>query len=379
MMCEKRYHSIGVMSIKQNHLQNSRIKWIDVAKFMAIIAVLIDHTEKILYTNHYIAVFSYYSVSLFILMMGITTMWSYYSNNKDEILHIMIRKCIGILRPYIVATVIYGVVGGRLFEFESLLQRIVRFDITPPFYYVILYVQLVIVSPILFKVFTSAAKSNHGLMIEIIGLAVVLAVSSLTTNYSNILNIYGGGGKLFGGSYLILLYIGMWFGRYYDKIHIGKIPSLILSIVSIVSTICWWRYIADTAHHIDILFPFGPGYNPPSVCFGVYAILMALSLYFIEMTLNHYPGGVFSKLFDCISYLGRHTLYIFLYHKFFLNSILLSILFRDGVAIGNLWAQRIVYFSVMIFGSILTEVILERAHKWVMSAYVTLSEERISK
>lgn len=46
------------------------IKWINCAKAIAIFAVLIDHTNGILYTNANIAMASYYSVSLFILISG---------------------------------------------------------------------------------------------------------------------------------------------------------------------------------------------------------------------------------------------------------------------------------------------------------------------
>lgn len=54
----------------------NRSCWIDMAKLMAIIAVLIDHTRG-LYENLKIAFFSYYSVSLFILLMGVTNYWAY--------------------------------------------------------------------------------------------------------------------------------------------------------------------------------------------------------------------------------------------------------------------------------------------------------------
>ena len=44
-----------------------RIKWIDCAKTVAIIGVLIDHNNGLLYTNQVIAKGSYFGVSLFIL------------------------------------------------------------------------------------------------------------------------------------------------------------------------------------------------------------------------------------------------------------------------------------------------------------------------
>lgn len=55
----------------------SREVWLDVAKFFAIMAVMIDHTNGILYHNQRVAFFSYYSVVLFIIVMGIGIYWEY--------------------------------------------------------------------------------------------------------------------------------------------------------------------------------------------------------------------------------------------------------------------------------------------------------------
>lgn len=52
------------------------IKWINCAKAVAVFAVLIDHTNGILYTNANIAMASYYSVSLFILISGMLSFTS---------------------------------------------------------------------------------------------------------------------------------------------------------------------------------------------------------------------------------------------------------------------------------------------------------------
>ena len=55
-----------------------RIKWIDCAKTVAIIGVLIDHNNGLLYTNQVIAKGSYFGVSLFILLAGITAFYNTY-------------------------------------------------------------------------------------------------------------------------------------------------------------------------------------------------------------------------------------------------------------------------------------------------------------
>lgn len=52
---------------------NREVVWLNCAKFVAIFAVMIDHTNGILYTNQEVAWASYFSVSLFILISGITS------------------------------------------------------------------------------------------------------------------------------------------------------------------------------------------------------------------------------------------------------------------------------------------------------------------
>lgn len=48
-----------------------RIKWVDCAKAMAIMGVIMDHTNGLLYTNQAIAYASYFAVGVFILLAGI--------------------------------------------------------------------------------------------------------------------------------------------------------------------------------------------------------------------------------------------------------------------------------------------------------------------
>lgn len=62
--------------MKKEISDNRRIYWVDIAKFLAILAVMTDHTNGVLYSSHYIAYMSYFSVSLFILMMGVTSVCS---------------------------------------------------------------------------------------------------------------------------------------------------------------------------------------------------------------------------------------------------------------------------------------------------------------
>ena len=352
----------------KNHELNRRAEWIDVAKFLAILAVMVDHTNSQLYTNPKVGYLSYYSVSLFILMMGVTTFWSLERQNEGFGKRIA-QKCWGIYRPYLVATLIFCIAAYKCFDLETFINHTIHFSVCAPYYYICLYMQLVVISPLIYAVFKFASKKKNGIIYEVIGLVLVLVISSITTINTNILSIYGGGGKLFGGTYLILLYVGMWFGKYYDKIELKKFQTIIVLVVSGMATIGWSLFITVNTLQIDSHIPFGAGLNPPSVSLCTYAILLALSLFALGRLLSFKEQSVFSKGFKALAFMGKHTLYIFLYHRFFLDMVFPAVRLQTGMQISNIWIKRIAYFVCMISGSMLVEVIIEKIHKCIVRAY----------
>lgn len=352
--------------MNQINTKLKRADWLDVTKFIAIIAVMIDHTNGVLYQNQHIAYFSYYSVSLFIIVMGISTYWSY-SNINSGFIKKSINKLRKTIRPYLVATFVYCITAYKMFDIETYLVHVIRFNASGPLYYVCLYIQLVIISPILYYILNN--KSKYSYQIEIIAGLIIILISSLTTNYSNILSVYGGGGKLLGGNYLFLLYMGMLLAKYlFNK----KFPIKILipcTIVFLAATIAWWRFICVNQLQIDSKIPFGNGFNPPSISFALYSVLMALTIFFLGSLLSEYADGIPYKVFSHFGVIGRHTLYIFLYHRFFLDFVIPFVRFITGTIIENMWIKRLVYFIVMIAGSILLEVLFEKVHVFVVNSY----------
>lgn len=81
-----------------------RIVWIDVAKCLAITAVMIDHTSAILGFHQFIISGSLYSVSLFVIIMGVT-MFGSLQNCTVSIGNWLKKRVKGILDPYVVAVI----------------------------------------------------------------------------------------------------------------------------------------------------------------------------------------------------------------------------------------------------------------------------------
>ena len=197
---------------------------------------------------------------------------------------------------------------------------------------------------------------------------IICVLSYFTTNYTNILNVYGGGGKLFGGTYLILLYLGMIVGAYKD--FLPKKRNLLLAIVFFVLVVLWWRFECKNNFAIDRKIPFGGGFNPPSVSSITMALLISGFVY--NFVTFFKEKKIIGKLCIMCAFLGTHTLYIFLYHRFFLDYILC----RYNLFCGNIWLKRFAYFSMMIFGSILIGLIVKNFKKVIYEYKIEL--ERIN-
>ena len=137
----------------------TKISWISAAKFVAILAVLTDHTNRVLYVNQDIAMGSYFSVSLFIILSGMT---SYMSIQRHQMgwfqtfLHLS-RK---IVEAYCISVFIYQIVAYRYFDFLTYFKILLSFN--GPRYFVLLYLQLVFVAKAMYSMVNYAEKFAGG-------------------------------------------------------------------------------------------------------------------------------------------------------------------------------------------------------------------------
>ncbi len=350
--------------------EKKRAFWVDFAKLMAIIGVIIDHTQRVLSFNQRIAYFSYYSVSLFIILMGVTSYWSYSKNPLNGIDKIK-KQFIKIIIPYIGASIVYSVYYNKCFDFKIFMDGIIHFNSCGPFYYVLLYLQLMLIAPLLFWWIErlNGKPQVIKLCFILLGFTFLLVFSSWTTNETNILDAYGGGGKLFGGTYIVLFYFGMLFGKYGEKLSLkSHMLSVAFFSISFILTVLWWLFISENQCNIDRKIQiWGNGFNPPSISFGLYAVLMATTIFLFEKVCKIGDGRLY-RAFGKISLLGMHTMYIFLYHTIFYQYIIPLMYDFTGLT-DNIWLKRILYFSIILFGSIAIEKGFEKIHAIIRMAY----------
>lgn len=217
----------------------------------------------------------------------------------------------GIIVPYLIATAIGVVFYNGGFDLEIYLHHLVHFDAVAAFYFVLLYIQLVLISPMLYSFFSRIKGSKFEHFIEVGGFVVTFIVSLITINYTNILSVYGGGGKLFGGSYLILLYLGMWFGKYYKTIQMKKWFVWVLFAVGTVGSFLAWLFIAYIGFRWEHWIPMGYGVNPPNITLLVYTTVIAVAVYASGKVVEVCGNGVITGIYNGIAWVGKHTLYIF--------------------------------------------------------------------
>ncbi len=340
-----------------------REKWVDVCKAIAILAVIINHSSGVLYFSNSLMLLSCLNVSLFIYLMGITQYWSL-QRFKGSYLKRTLHAIKRIMVPYIFSVMVFDTVQNRGWDFLRIVRKTFMFDASLPHYYVLLYIQMLIIAPVLYEwVRRISEKGSHQskLLLVLTGFIIVFLFSVFSIKRTQIMEVYGGAKFLFGGSYLIEFYTGMIIGMLLSNCG-NKTPEkkqayffLVAGGIGLIGIVC---YIIQNGFSLDNRLPFAPGINPPGLILMTYAFLfMMVMRYLINMTQDYTVARV---ICEPLTRLGKHTLYIFLYHRLFLDFVLPDY--------DNMILKWIIFPAVMIGGPIIIEYIVQ----WLMSGMKTL-------
>lgn len=358
--CEK---NTAINEVRHSNDAVYKEKWVDIARGLAILAVITDHSRNTLYSNDRIQRISFFSVTLFILIMGVTTYWSY-NNSKTPLWKKVVARINGIFVPYVVATFFVRCYFDHSFSWESFYYSVWHFNAAGPYYYVLLYIQLLLISSVMFLLIKELGNlpNFRKITIEILW-GVILSIFARFSNlYTDISGIYAS--KLFGGSYILCMYIGMLVGLYYDKVkNMPKLKRYVWGFVCTISMIVIMYFIITKGFFMDKPALLGTDINPP----GVTLLLFAVS---ILLTLCLWNAGVGKGIifFRPLEFIGKHTLYIFLYHN-----LLMTILNRF-VDISTSWIKALLYYVTMIVVPICIEMLLTRCKKLIVKGYLYRKE-----
>lgn len=308
---------------------------------------MLQHTSGLLYTNQRIHSSVWWVVPAFVILGGYNVMSSW----RDKKAIDMPKKISKIFIPYVICTCIYVAYENRFFHAERVWQALLYFNAAGPLYFVAVYIQMLIITPLLVGCICWAEEKCRCLRHMSI-LTLIFFASYFTDHYTDILRIPLGGGNLFGGCWLIFWYGGMLFAV--KKRELNARVKLILAVV--LWTLCLlWEYVFILKGWNS---RFGSMYHSATIVMTWWNALEAfLVVFFIKETvelLESKENKLVMRFLSPICYIGRKSLYIFMYH----------LLFRDiyftYFSYGNIWIKRVTCFGFMVGGALCLEYCLRK-------------------
>ena len=110
----------------------------------------------------------------------------------------------------------------------------------------------------------------------------------------------------------------MLFGKYYNGfIAIQKKKKVVFAIASLSMTLVIMFLIFYKVFFLDVIAILGSVINPPGFTEIIYAVLVMSTVFFICNIAKDLSNKPLNYLANALDYLGRQTLFIFLYHRFF--------------------------------------------------------------
>ena len=274
--------------------------------------------------------------------------------------YVVVRKrLLSIFCPYVLATILYSIYADRYFNMTEILKRMLHFSAAGPLYYVAVYMQLIIVTPVLIGLLKWCHDSNRYVRYSF-SLICILLICYFSVHYSNIFDIVIGGGNLLAGPWLLFWFIGMSI-RSTSKERIRTIDKTI-AIVSLTVAIAIWQYVFVG---MEVNLSLKPIFNGTQVGMTWANTLETILIFFWFKEVftplgdtNSAAVGITQKkilLFTLapMEFIGKHTLYIFLYHILFLT------IYRDWINISCILLSKLICLAFIIGMPVVLEIIVD--------------------
>lgn len=271
--------------------------WLDALKGLAILAVVFDHAfivDDYLLWKH-----SYFAVSWFIFLAGVSNTIS--ARRRDYrppvgTLSIWKRRLRTIMGPYLWASVLaYAVLNTGHLSVLAFLHEVILFHALPQLYFVALLLQLLAAFPLLYWALYRAGW--WGRVAALGGTVLTGAVLSHVIVFPWVLGAH----YFLGASFLYLFVLGMLAG----PLMVRERASSWLWLLVCLPLLYWGEGVVDRTNGTVMT-------HPPSNVLVVYAVALLGLCYVI---LRRFPSAAPTRF---LSYCGRHSLDIFLYHYLFL-------------------------------------------------------------
>lgn len=304
-----------------------RKHWIDLAKGVAILAVVLDHVLFLsssaipeLFWKH-----TYFSVTWFVFLVGLTNTYELLRLSKPtpKIIFLLTLKRFArlCLLYFFISTGIYWCTNTSSGSWTSAIQQLLFFTTQPTYYFVNLLLQLYCIFPILFYGVSNAKNWKQKILLTI----AVFALSYVSSLNKHILWPFSPAGNYFGGLFLAVYYLGIFIGvNKIKKTRLLKYCQLTTFII--LETL----FIITNARTIT---------NIPNVFLILWSLTLLWGIY-IAVTIIEWRKHFY--LSSMLEFLGRNTYMIYLMHFFVIQ------LFLNRVRLYPIFLQYILAFCASI-------------------------------
>lgn len=299
-----------------------RQNWIYQIRGLAIIAVVICHQQHLLHESEIIQLFSLYSVTALIFLMGVTKSISlkshfHQSDSQMSILMYSLKAMVPTLCAYMVASFFYTYDPEVGIDLNTLLASSLSFSACVPFYFVKYYILLSLWAPLLY----AAIKFILGCQLKKTkksGLLILMYFLLWLIGYESI-----GRMDIFAQSYLFVYSCGLLLGEVkLEGTSLKKIyflPAMVILVVGLISSKrFYWARVAgvyDYSGGVDVLAP-KLQMNPPNISIVFYSFGV-IGVAYLIFRFSENNNNRFSRMIHFIFImLGKYSLDIFLWHMY---------------------------------------------------------------
>lgn len=310
--------------------------YLDALRGIAILAVVIDHTYQLMYSSDIVLQLSTFSVTLFVLLSGITAYLSMKKRNGGGCAYVR-HRLRGILIPYAYATAFCILINGAWnFSFVDYIKALIFFNGAAPYYYIFFFIQLITISPVLYVLtrLVYEPKRYHYLINGCIILGVIISAYECT-EHTTMLELHGGGNYLFGGSYLFVYFSGMLLAEQVT-VRVKRRAVVWIGILSFIGLVGYIFFVLKGNSNYVIYDKWGG--NPPGAKLWIYSLFIFGLVYALYNLGDSW--GLILSLGKPLETIGKYSLYIFLYHLYFIIVLRNTLYIKIPITYDNIWLRR---------------------------------------
>ena len=329
-----------------------RLVWLDFLKGLAILAVVVNHvfdTRVPIFPSGLICELSFFNVSLFVICGGVSASMSFEKcKEPSSKWRKSLSRIASLLGHYTIALALTRIVYTGRLDLDSFLLVWISFP--AQFYFVLFFCELLLVAPI---VYALLLKNRGKYLLSIVCVIGIMLVAFYCMFFTKVPQVYGGGGRLLGGSYLLMFAIGCFFAV---NVSLSEKKTLIgIAIVMMIPLMVALALKISAGGSGGLVWAL----NPP----GLLRMGYVLSLFVGFYTLLKIRCLQSSRIVWGFAWLGRHSLDIFLYHMIVLFALLKLFPAFSG------WAWAICCCLLMLVGGVTIGEGIKRIVAWCKRCY----------